>query len=346
MSLTITAFEEQHLDAAAELLAARHVRDRSQEPSLAASFESPEALRPLLERLFQQSTANGPAAGNGVIALRDGKPAAYLLANAILPEPTQMIAQFFPPRSMVVPYEGHAAATNEDATLYRELYAALAESWVARGFYEHFVSVPALDTAARDAWDSLGFGRELTCAIRQVDQPVAGVRPGGPSGVEVHQASAEDIDVIDALTEALWEHHTIPPIFAPYMRETQASEREMSLGLLSDPANAHFVAYRDGEPLAMNTFMKQGFLPPLLPADECTYLWQGIVYAQARGGGIGRALLAHAMDWAKNQGYRWCVLHFYTANLSGASFWLGNGFRPLEHRLRRHVDERIAWAGR
>ena len=32
-----------------------------------------------------------------------------------------------------------------------------------------------------------------------------------------------------------------------------------------------------------------------------------------------------------------------TANLAGARFWLGNGFRPLEYRVCRQVDERIAW---
>ncbi len=37
-------------------------------------------------------------------------------------------------------------------------------------------------------------------------------------------------------------------------------------------------------------------------------------------------------------------LHF-DADFAGARFWLGNGFRPVEHRLRRHIDERVAWAG-
>ncbi|MCH8026295.1 MAG: GNAT family N-acetyltransferase [Chloroflexi bacterium] len=339
MSLTITEFKEQHLEAAARLLAARQVADRCREPSLSAAFESPEALRPMLEQLFQRSK------GNGAIALRDGEPVGYIIASPVLPAPTQLIAQFFPPRSMTVPYEGHATAAAEDASLYRDLYAFLAANWVGDGYFEHFVNVPAQDAAAGEAWNSLGFGRELTCAIREVDEPVIGVPASEQSGTEVHRAGVEDIAVIEALTDALWVHHTGSPILAPFMRDTQESERELSLELLKEPANAHFVAYRDGEPLALNSFMKPGFLPPLLPAEECTYLWQGIVYAHARGAGIGRTLLAHAMDWAKDAGYRWCVLHFYSANISGASFWLGNAFRPLEYRLRRHVDERIAWAG-
>jgi hypothetical protein len=34
-----------------------------------------------------------------------------------------------------------------------------------------------------------------------------------------------------------------------------------------------------------------------------------------------------------------------TANLLGARFWLSHGFRPIEYRLMRQVDPRIAWAG-
>jgi GNAT superfamily N-acetyltransferase len=262
----------------------------------------------------------------------------------LLPSPLEMLAQFYPQRSMIVPYDGHALAPDEDASLYRELCAALAGGWVAGGFFDHFVSVPAQDAAAREAWDSLGFAREVTCAAREVDLPVA-APAGRPAGLEIHQAGPEDIDIIDALGEALWQHHAEAPIFAPFLRETQQDERETTLELLADPGNAHFVAYRDGQPLAMNTFMKEGFLPPLLTPEACVYLFQGVAYPEARRGGVGKALLAHSIRWAQEQGHRWCALHVYAANTSGASFWFGNGFRPLEHRLRRHVDERIAWAG-
>ena len=340
MALTITPFEEQHLEGAARLVAARHTRDRAREPALPDAFESPKDVRPHLERLFRR------AGTVGVVAQRDGEPVGFLLAAAILPAPTQFIAQFYPPRSMSVPYHGHALGSDEDPSLYRELYAALAEGWMRRGFFDHFVEVADRDAAAREAWDSLGFAREVTCAAREVEQPVAQAdRAGGLPALEVHQAGPEEIEVVAALGEALWQYHTGSPIFAPYVREVAESTREMSLALLAEAANAHFVAYSDGQPLGMNTFLASGFVSPLVVPEACVYLFQGIVYPQTRGGGVGRALLAHAMGWAQEQGYRWCALHFYAANLSGASFWLANGFRPLEHRLRRHIDERIAWAG-
>jgi GNAT superfamily N-acetyltransferase len=338
MALTIARLEERHLDDAARLLAARHTRDRSREPALPAALEAPAAVRPPLERLFRQPWAAG------VLALRDGEAVGFLLASAILPSPRHFLAQFFPPRSIAIPYHGHALAPDEDASLYRELYAALAGDWVDRGFFDHFIQVPAQDAAAREAWDSLGFARELICAAREAERPVAAADRS--AAIEVHQAEPEDIEVIEALGEALWQHHVGSPIFAPHLREAQGDAREQTLELLADPANAHFVAYRDGQPLGMQTFMAPGFLSPLETPEACVYLFQGVVYPQARRGGVGRALLAHAMGWAREQGHRWCALHFAAANLSGASFWLANDFRPLEYRLHRRIDERIAWAGR
>jgi len=333
MRATITPFEECHLEGAARLLAARQARDRVQEPALPHAFESPEAVRPHVERLFRQHTTSG------VVALRDGEPVGFLLAAAVLPSPTHLLAQFFPPRSISVPYHGHALAADEDASLYRELYAALAGDCVRRGYFDHFVGVLDCDHAAQEAWDSLGFGRDSTAAVREVDQPV---RAAG--SVEVHQLGPEGIDVILALAEALGRYHAGSPIFMPDLRETETGLRDMALALLADPGNPCFVAYRDGRPLGMNTFMPPGFLSPLQAPKSCVYLFQGVVHEEARGKGVGRALLAHSLAWARRQGYRWCTLHFAAANLSGAAFWLGNGFRPLEHRLRRHIDERIAWA--
>jgi GNAT superfamily N-acetyltransferase len=338
MALRIMPFEERHVEAAAVLLAARHARDRAREAVLPAAFESPGDVQPHIERLAQRA---GTA---GVVAERDGEPVGFLLATAILPVPTQFLAQFYPPRSMSMPYEGHALAADEEPSLYRELYAALAGDWVRRGFFDHFVDVPDGDAAAREAWDSLGFARDITCVVREVNLPVAQAgRQEDASALEIHQVDAEEIDTIAALADMLWEHHLLSPIFAPYLSEVAAGTREMSLELLAEPANAHFVAYRDGKPLGMDTFVASGFSPPLATPEACIYLWQGIVSPNARGAGVGRALLSHAMGWAQEQGYRWCTLHFYAANLAGASFWLANGFRPLEHRLRRRVDERIAW---
>ena len=81
--------------------------------------------------------------------------------------------------------------------------------------------------------------------------------------------------------------------------------------------------------------------------DEATvYLLQGVVRESERGGGIGAALLQHALAWMRADGVTRCALHFLSANPSGSVFWPSHGFRPVEHFLTRHVDARMAWSGR
>jgi GNAT superfamily N-acetyltransferase len=331
MALRVQPFEERHLDAAASLLAARHARDRARDGRLPLAFESPATTRPLVEQLFRAAGAEG------VVALRDGEPAGYLLARPALPSPTRFEAMIFPPRSLAIPYHGHALAAGEDASLYRDLYAALADSWVSRGFFHHFVNVSPGHTATREAWDSLGFGRELTAAVREVGPPIEGA-----TEVDVQQAGPEDIEVVQQLAVALGKHHAKSPLFLPYLTDILGDLREMNARYLSDPADAHVVAYRDGRPLGMCTFHRQE--PSLIWPEPIIYLFLGIVDEEERSTGVGRAILARSLRWAEEQGYRWCGLHFFSANLSGARFWLSAGFQPVEHRLRRHVDERIAWA--
>jgi GNAT superfamily N-acetyltransferase len=73
-------------------------------------------------------------------------------------------------------------------------------------------------------------------------------------------------------------------------------------------------------------------------------LWEAFVEADARGGGIGTELLRRSVDWARSRGHSGMVLDFRTANLPGARFWQGHGFRPRTTILRRLIDPRIAWA--
>lgn len=114
--------------------------------------------------------------------------------------------------------------------------------------------------------------------------------------------------------------------------------------LLRDPDNAHFIAYRDGKPCGIQTFIPPTFLSPILVRERMIYLFHGVVAPDLRGGGIGSLLLEHAMGWAREKGHQHCALHFGSPNLSGSRFWLGHGFVPVEQTFVRHVDERIAWS--
>ena len=76
------------------------------------------------------------------------------------------------------------------------------------------------------------------------------------------------------------------------------------------------------------------------------YLFQGIVTQDARAGGVGSAILAKGVEWAREQGYENIALHYATANVPGAKFWQSSNFKPIDVGLRRRVDDRIAWANK
>ena len=323
MALNILPFAEDHLEAASRLLAGEHKRRRSLDAMLPAAFEAGEEARKPLEEAFATPGAAGFA------ALRDGEMVGFLLA----------VQRLFGARGMAIPFHGYALAPGEPLETYRELYAALAEAWVRRGFFWHSILVLDGDRELRDCWDSLGFGRWLTTGIRDVNSPVS-----DPPELDIRELGADHIDVFAQLEAANARHHSASPIFIPYLPEDRDGYRARTLALLEDPANAHFVAYEDGEPAGMNTFMTESRHSPLLQPEKDIYLFQGIVYEPYRHAGIGRGLLAHSMRWARDRGYTTCSLHFFSTNLSGARFWTANGFRPAAHVLSRHIDERIAWA--
>ncbi|MCC6381854.1 MAG: GNAT family N-acetyltransferase [Dehalococcoidia bacterium] len=327
----------QDISEAALLLAGRHRRDRTRLPMLATRFEDKGACAEEIERLA------GTPGASGAAALRDGRLVGFAFGEKLLPAPQAMTAQFYPPYTMSVPVLGHAVDDEEDATaVIRVLYAFLAAGWTASGFFYHQAHVVAGDAATQEAWVALGFGRTTTAAVRDTALPVE----GAPAAVSLHEGGAEDIDVVMRLDETLFLHHSRSPIFWPMLRETEKSAREFQQGLLAAGGNAHWIAHREGQPVGMQTFMRPGFTPPIVEPDGTVYLFQGVVDEEARGGGVGTAILARSMEWCRAEGHRRCCLHFASGNPSGAPFWLSNHFVPVEHSMLRHVDERIAWANR
>ena len=148
------------------------------------------------------------------------------------------------------------------------------------------------------------------------------------------------------LAETLALHHTLAPMFWPFLHTTDAAARAFNLQELEQNTTPYFIAYQDGKLAGAQTFLRPGFTPGPVDHTHDIYLYEGVVQPDARSGGVGTALLAHSMRWAAEQGYQTCTLHFASGNFSGAPFWLGHGFQPVEHTMERRVDERIAWANR
>ncbi len=337
MRLITTPFEPSaHLDSATALLAERHRRDRLRDPRLPAQFEELSASRAQIEHALTT------AGWYGVVVEGEGRVVGFGIMTPQFIESTNMLASFFPPRGASWGYGAYAAREGLEYDAYREIYGALADHFVAKGIFDHAVNVSATDVAAIDVFNSLGFGRTMACAVRGV-APVA----RSAASIEVHQASGEDYPIIETLGEELTLHHAKSPIFNPFIRESDAASHTFTKGLLEDAeGNAHWIGYEGGRPVGMNTFMQPFFLSPMTVPEKTIYLFLGVVTGDARQGGVGSAILSQGVAWAREKGYDNVALHFATANLSGAKFWQSSGFKPIEYGMRRHIDERIAWANK
>jgi GNAT superfamily N-acetyltransferase len=333
MPTEIAPFTGEHLDAAAELLAARHRADLTRQPELSPRFSEATAARePLLGILDTEGT-------RGVVALREGRVVGYLLGTAQLPSPTSGRALAVAPRSVSIGYAGHAVEPQDGEEIYRALYAALSEYWVDAGYFTHYAGVPATDRQALDAWFSLGFGQEFGFGVRRTT-PLAAERPD--PNIDIRLAGPQDIDLVMRMVDANGAYHARAPMFSPYLPETFLDHRQYHVDLLADPANAVWVAYRDGEPLGLQTFVPS-MEGPSNP-ERCIHLQNGYTEPAARGSGVASILLAKSLAWAHQAGYEYCTVGWLTTNLLSSRFWQRSGFRPCFYRLCRSVDQRIAWA--
>jgi ribosomal protein S18 acetylase RimI-like enzyme len=308
----IVPFAAEHLDAAGELLAARHRRHREVEPLLPERYEDPAAARAEIEAL----------GGEGVVALRDGRVVGYLVA-------IRKDDEVWGPNAWVES-AGHAVERSEDV---RDLYAVAAAGWAAAGRKAHYAVVPASDAELVDAWFRLGFGQQHAYGIRELPET------GWPNGVR--EARGEDVDALMELGPLLGQHQELAPTFSTVRKpQDEAEERAELEADVANPDYGTLVAERDGHivgaldvvPLELSS-MHTGLARP----EEMSFLAFAVTRPDARGHGAGLALTQAAFAWAREHGYEAMVTDWRVTNLLSSRFWTARGFRTTFFRLHRLI---------
>src|SRR5262245_16750382 len=222
--LRIQPFSEEHVPDAATLLEERHEQHRRAEPGLPANVD----YRAEIQALWNMDERSGAA------AIRDGELVGYLLG---VHRDVDSWGS-----NMWVEYAGHAAREPE---LVRDLYAAAAEDWVARGRDAHYALVPATDPELVDAWFRLSFGAQHAAGIQETPES----SDGSPPNVVVRPAVADDIDAATAIDLELPRHQDRSPVFStiPAPLEITDEDREEFLSDVDDPEIGLFVAEIDGK---------------------------------------------------------------------------------------------------
>ncbi|HZE28830.1 MAG TPA: GNAT family N-acetyltransferase [Gaiellaceae bacterium] len=300
----IVPFSDAHLDDAAALLAARHARHREAEPLLPKEVD----FRAAIEQEWRQEGASGVFSADG-----------YVIAAA---------SAFSGISWLRIGIAGQAL--EGDRERMRDLYAAAAERWVDEGHTKQVVFVPAHDDELLDAWFRLGFGASATLAHRET-----GCEEPFEAGVGIRRGTPDDYGDAARLERELSAALVPSPSFSEIplqsVEEIEAEWRE------DEGADRYelFVAERDGRIVGHTLLYRR---PPDLrvPRDSID-LAQASTEPEARGTGVGRALTAHVLGWAHENGYPVMTTDWRITNLWASRFWPRRGFRVAFLRLYRSI---------
>jgi len=301
----IVPFADEHVEGAAALLAESHAAHRVAEP-----------LLPDRSDLAAQVEAEREDA-TGAVALEDGAVAGYLLGrrreNFMGPHLWSHVA-------------GQAA---RDPELVRDLYAVAAQRWVDEGLTRHFVFVPSHDSELIDAWFRLCFGASAVLAIRETAPETY------DADVTIRHGTRDDYPQAARLELEMSRSMQSSPSFSGIELPT-TEELLRKEWLESDDEEIElFVAERNGRIVGHQLLYRRP--PDLRVPDDNIDLAQASTEPEARGMGVGRALTAHVMRWAYENGHPTMTTDWRTTNLLASRFWPKRGFRPVFLRLYRSI---------
>jgi GNAT superfamily N-acetyltransferase len=207
---------------------------------------------------------------------------------------------------------------------------------MARGLNEHYVVAPATDRELLEAWYRLSFGQQQAQGIQAVPETV----PAAPPGIEVREATEDDLDDLVELELVLPEHQQRSPVFGggeiPNREEVRADWAD---GVRS-PDEGVLLAFHDGRAvgsLAIAPVERSGMHVSVSRPDGACILGFAATLPSVRGLGAGLALTNACYAWACEHGYGTIVVDYRTANLESSRFWPRRGFRPTFYRLYRAI---------
>ena len=308
--LDIQPFADEHLAAAAGLLAERHRAQREAEPLLPDITD----FRAYVEGEWRADGASG------WFALAENEPAGYLIGAPR--------GKAWGEGNVWVGLAGHAVREPETV---RDLYQAAAEAWVDHGLRRHFALVPANDPALVDAWFRLSFGAQHAQGIQEVPKS-AGATPG----LTVRRATPEDAETAARIDLLLSEYQARSPVFGggnpPSMEELVTEYPENFENDL--------IVERDGEAVGLLTVADvtlSGMHTGLSRPEHAAILGFATTLPEVRGTGAGLALTNACFDWAREHGYETIVVDWRETNLLSSRFWPARGFRRTFQRLYRSI---------
>jgi GNAT superfamily N-acetyltransferase len=313
---TIDDLGGANVERAGALVAREHAAARQLRPELPTGFDNADICTAALKTLCDSGH-------HGFVATDNGRTVAVMTATVRENPAVGRYAR--------LPAEGFAVEPDlADPTRILALaFGDLARPLIAGGVLRYYLLHAALPRPA-EALSNLGFGRN----------GAYGVQPAVPrrrsSAVAIRVAGIEDLNAVARLALVEIEHRSAPPMFAPPQGRPLADLVAEHLALHENGA-VHLVAAIDGRDVGLLTVELASPVPRLCP-DGQPFIGPTATLPEARGRGVGRALVDAALTWAYVHGYQWISVDFDTANPLSRPFWLAAGFRPTGYGVLRLID--------
>ena len=146
--------------------------------------------------------------------------------------------------------------------------------------------------------------------------------------IEVRRATVEDVDAIVPLWREMMElHQQVEPAVWTMVPDADEVFRSYLGKCLADADHMIAVAV-SGSDLLGFIHAAKGQRPPVLEPSSEGIIHGCCVTSSARRRGIGRRLVAHAMQWFRQQELPLARAGWATANPCSGPFWVAQGFRP------------------
>lgn len=251
---------------------------------------------------------------SGKLASQGGAPAGVLLGKS-----TGTTAE--------LPAAGFAIdpGSSDPSQILAELYGELAPDLLDRGAVRHYLShlnTPWLQQAVTD----LGFGRVSYCAIRPVSPTTTAPHADRP--VSVREGEATDLETVARLCLVEVDYRSVPPIYSPPPERPYTLHEQIERHrTVETNGGVHLIASVDGDDVGVLTLEAKGIERGLCPDDQ-PFIGETATVEDARGLGVGTALVEAAMQWAAHRDHAGVTVSFQPSNRVSRRFWLGAAFEP------------------
>ena len=309
--MDIISFKKEHIDEAKAIALANYYEEKQFVKELPDVSEPPDL---------------GEFAGNGlgVAAFEQGKMVGFLCCYRPWDNAFGTAA-----KGTFSPIHAHGTVAENREMIYRKLYQAAAERWVAHEVTYHAIAMYAHDERALRTFFLYGFGVRCVDAIRGMSSIDCSTVPS----LYFRELPKAEIIKIREMRRQLSEHLGSSPCFM-YSKEQEieqwlvkAENRDTDVYVAEmDKALVSFIEIADeGENFVTET-------------EGMKNICGAFCLPEYRGSGVFANLLNYVVDTLRQQGITCLGVDFESYNPAGSGVW-NKYFAPYTHSVVRRIDE-------